>query len=140
MSEIENRIEQFKDDLDFFDDELEKYEYIVDLGKKVKDINEDLKSDQFLVQGCTSLVWLVPEYKDGKIFFKGTSEAIIVKGLVHIMISIFSDNSPKDLIEFDTKKLDELKLKEIITPNRQSGLAGMLAKIISYAKEYDGKA
>ena len=76
----------------------------------------------------------MPEFKGGKIFFKGTSEAIIVKGLVHIMISIFSDNSPKDLIDFDTKKLDELKLKEIITPNRQSGLAGMLAKIISYAK------
>lgn len=139
MSEIEKRIEQFKDDLELFDDELEKYEYIVDLGKKVKDIDEEFKNDKYLVQGCTSLVWLIPEYKDGKIFFKGTSEAIIVKGLVHIMISIFSDNDIKEVANFDTSKLDQLQLKEIITPNRQSGLAGMLSKIITYAKEYDGK-
>lgn len=140
MNEIEKRIENFKEDFDLFDDELEKYEYIVDLGKKVKDIDESFKSDEYLVQGCTSLVWLAPDFKDGKLYFKGTSEAIIVKGLVHIMISIFSGHLAKDLIEFDTKKLDQLQLKEIITPNRQSGLAGMLNKIISYAKDYNGKS
>lgn len=140
MSELEKRIENIKDDLDFFEDELQKYEYIIDLGKKLDGLDEKDKTDEYLVQGCTSLVWLLPECKDDKIYFKGTSEAIIVKGLVYIMICIFSDIKSKEIVEFDTTKLDSLGLKEIITPNRQSGVAGMIDKIVSYAKDCYGKA
>lgn len=139
MGELEKRITNIKDDLDFFDDELQKYEYIIDLGKKLESIDEEYKNEKYLVQGCTSLVWLVPKCKDEKIYFSGTSEAIIVKGLVYIMISIFSDISTKEIIEFDTKKLDTLGLKEIITPNRQSGVAGMINKIVEYAKDCYGR-
>lgn len=92
-----------------------------------------------MVNGCTSLVWLIPECRDGKIYFQGTSDAIIVKGLVYIMIEIFSDIDAKEINTFDTNILKRLELSEIITPNRQSGVSGMIGKIVAYAKDCYGK-
>ncbi len=80
---IQTKIQAFKEDLDFFEDELQKYEFIIDLGKKLKPFDEKLQIDKNLVQGCTSQVWLVCEKKENKLYFYGTSDAIIVKGLVY---------------------------------------------------------
>jgi cysteine desulfuration protein SufE len=134
MSELEKRIENIKEDLSFFDTELEKYEYIIDLGKKLEDIDEVLKSDENKVEGCTSLVWLVSEIRDEKIYFKGTSDALIVKGLVYLILKIFSDVKKEEIVSFDINLLESLELSEIITPTRQSGVAGMVAKIVEYAR------
>lgn len=139
MEELSKRIQAIKEQLDFFDDELEKYEYIIDLGKKLPLLDEKYKIDKYLVQGCTSLVWLVCEYDNAKLHFKADSEAMIVKGLVYIVTSIFEAINISDIKDFNTDLLLSLELNEIITPNRQSGVAGMVDKIISYAKEYDGK-
>lgn len=139
MNNIEKRIYEIKEELDFFDNELEKYEYIIDLGKKLEAIDEVYKSDEYLVSGCTSLVWLVPNCENQKISFKGTSDALIVKGLVYIMLKIFSNLEIKEIVNFDINILDKLGLSEIITPNRQSGVAGMVKKIVSYAKDCYGK-
>ncbi len=133
MSEIEKRVEKIKEDLDFFDDELQKYEYIIDLGKKLEEFDEKEKIPANLVHGCTSQVWLICEKKDRKLYFSGTSDAIIVKGLVYIILEIFSDTSIEELKEVDMDIVHELKLSEVITPNRQSGVIGMIRKIKEYA-------
>ncbi len=130
---IEKRLEEIKEDLSFFEDELQKYEFIIDLGKKLEDFNEDDKIPANIVHGCTSQVWLTYEQKDGKLYFHGTSDAIIVKGLVYIILHIFSGASIEELKEVDMDIVSELGLSEVITPNRQSGIMGMLKKIKEYA-------
>lgn len=132
---IEKRVENIKDDLDFFEDELQKYEYIIDLGKKLKPLKDEYKIPSNLVHGCTSQVWLICEQKDGKLFFTGTSDAIIVKGLVFMILEIFSGSSIEKLKEVDMDIVHELNLSEVVTPNRQSGVIGMIKKIKEYAKE-----
>jgi len=134
MANIKEAIENIKDDLEFFDDELDKYEFIIDLGKKLKPFNEKDQKDEYLVQGCTSQVWLVPTIKDNILYLSGTSDAIIVKGLVHIILEIFNERTLGEIQEFDINILSELGLAEIITPNRQSGVQGMIKKIIEVSK------
>ncbi len=134
MSTIEERVNEIKEDLDFFDDELAKYEYIIDLGKKLEEFNESDKIPANIVHGCTSQVWLTHEIKDGKIYFRGTSDAIIVKGLVYMILKIFSGLTIQELKEIDMDIVHELKLSEVITPNRQSGVIGMMKKIKEYAQ------
>jgi len=130
---IENRVEEIKEDLDFFEDELQKYEYLIDLGKKLEPLDETYQIPANLVHGCTSQVWLICENKDGVLHFKGTSDAIIVKGLVYMILQIFSNSSIEELQEVDMDIVHELKLAEVITPNRQSGVIGMIKKIKEYA-------
>lgn len=135
IEEIEKRVEDIKEDLDFFEDELQKYEYIIDLGKKLGEFDEKDKIPANIVHGCTSQVWLTYEKKDGKLYFKGTSDAIIVKGLVYMILQIFSNSSIEDLQEIDMDIVHELKLSEVVTPNRQSGVIGMIKKIKEYAQK-----
>ena len=130
---IEKRVEDIKEDLEFFEDELQKYEYIIDLGKKLKPLDEKYQIPANLVHGCTSQVWLICEQVDDKLIFKGTSDAIIVKGLVYMILQIFSDSTIEELKEVDMDIVHELNLSEIITPNRQSGVIGMIKKIKEYA-------
>ncbi|WP_331774419.1 SufE family protein [Sulfurospirillum sp. 1612] len=134
-SEIETRIEEIVEELSFFDDELEKYEYLVDTGKALSPLSEDEKQEQYLIQGCTSQVWLICENTDGKLIFRGDSNTVIVKGLVALIIKIFSDLTPKEIVDFDTDRLGVLGLSEIITPNRQNGLKSMIERIKTYAQE-----
>jgi len=126
---IKEKIEKIKEDLDFFEDELQKYEYIIDLGKKLDPLEEKYKIPENIVHGCTSQVWLVSEQKDGKLYFKGTSDAIIVKGLIYIILEIFSGEKIETLKDVDMDVIYELGLSEVITPNRQSGVIGMIKKI-----------
>ncbi len=133
---IENKILKIKKDLEYFDDELEKYEYIIDLGKKLDTFDESYKISKNLVHGCTSQVWLLCQYKNGKLIFIGNSDAIIVRGLVYIILDIFSNNTIQDLLDIDVDVLDELNLSEIITPNRQSGVIGMIRKIKEFSLKY----
>lgn len=131
---ISEKIENFKDDLELFDDELEKYQFIIDLGKKLKDLDEKEMVDENLVQGCTSKVWLLKEENDGKLIFKANSNAAIVKGLVYMISNIFSNETKEEINKFDINIMNTLNLTEIITPNRQSGVQGMIKKIKEYAK------
>jgi cysteine desulfuration protein SufE len=130
---IEQRVENIKEDLEFFEEELQKYEYIIDLGKKLKPLDEKYQTPINLVHGCTSQVWLICEQKDDKLFFYGTSDAIIVKGLVYMILEIFSGASIEELKEIDMDIVHELNLSEVVTPNRQSGVIGMIKKIKEYA-------
>ena len=130
---IEKRLENIKEDLDFFDEELAKYEYIIDLGKKLPPFDRKNQIPENLVHGCTSQVWLICEKKENKLLFYGTSDAIIVKGLVYIILEIFSNSTIEELKDVDMDIVRELGLSEVITPNRQSGVIGMIKKIKEYA-------
>ena len=134
MSVIEGKIEKIKEDLNFFEDELQKYEYIIDLGKKLETLDKKYKIPENIVHGCTSQVWLICEEKDNKLYFKGTSDAIIVKGLIYIVLEIFSGVEKEILKQTDMDIVYELGLSEVITPNRQSGVIGMIKKIKKYAE------
>ncbi|PHR71527.1 MAG: Fe-S metabolism associated SufE [Arcobacter sp.] len=132
---VEKRVFKIKEDLDFFDDELEKYQFIIDLGKKLSAFKDEDKITKHIVHGCTSQVWLTCTQKQGVLIFKGTSDAIIVKGLVYILLEIFSNLDAKEINDSEDDILYELGLSEIITPNRQSGVMGMIKKIKEYAKK-----
>lgn len=130
---IKTRIEEIKEDLEFFDDELQKYEFIIDLGKKLEPFDDKDKIPENIVHGCTSQVWLTCEKKDDKLYFHGTSDTVIVKGLVYIILKIFSNSTIDELKQTDMDIVYELGLSEVITPNRQSGVIGMIKKIKEYA-------
>jgi cysteine desulfuration protein SufE len=135
MGKIKERINEIAEDFELFDDELEKYEYIVDVGRSLKPLDESEKIDKFLIEGCTSNVWLICEKKDGKLYFKTDSNTVIVKGLAAILVKIFSNLSAKEISEADLSLLDNLGFSEIITPTRQNGLKSMINKIAKYAQE-----
>ncbi|MGL1892864.1 MAG: SufE family protein [Spirochaetaceae bacterium] len=135
---IKERIAELVEDLELFDQDIEKYEYIVDLGKKLRPLSADLQKDEFLVQGCTSKVWLISEYIDGKIIYKADSNSVIVKGLISILVSIFQELTPDQILDYDIKGLEDLGLTEIISPTRQNGVFHMVEKIRHYAKVYGG--
>lgn len=134
---IKQRVDKIKDDLELFSDDLEKYEYIIDLGKQLEKLEPLHEKDENLVQGCTSKVWLICDKNNDKLFFKANSNALIVKGLVYILISVFSNLKPKEILEVNLDILKQLGLSEIITPNRQSGVVGMLKRIREYATAFN---
>ena len=127
------------EEFDMFEDWMEKYEYIIDLGKQLEVLEKCHEKDENLVQGCTSKVWLVCEVEDDKLFFKANSNAMIVKGLVYILITVFSGLSAKEILSTDLNILKQLNLTEIITPNRQSGVTGMIKRIKEYATALNAK-
>jgi len=131
---MQTQLNEIIEDFELFDDELEKYEYIIDLGKGLIPLQNDEKSDVYLIQGCTSLVWIIPSFVDGKIIFRGDSNTVIVKGLVAILLKIFSNRTPEEILSFDLKQLNNLGLAEIVTPTRQNGFTSIVNKIIEYTK------
>jgi len=133
---IEN-LKNIVDELSMFDDALEKYEYIIELGSQNSDIDESYKNDKYLVSGCSSSVWLYCIKVDDKLFFHSDSNAMIAKGLASIICKVYSGNSSSEILSSDTKLLKELNLSEIITPVRQNGVASMQRYILKFAKDFE---
>lgn len=136
---IEERLKDILEDLNMFDEDIEKYEYIVDLGKSLKPLDESLCKDEFLVQGCTSKVWLIAQYQNGVINFSADSNSVIVKGLISILVSVFQGLKTSEILEYDLDGLKVLNLTEIISPTRQNGVYNMVQKIRHYAEVYKEK-
>lgn len=127
------------EDFAFYTDWMEKYEYIIQLGKEVPLIAEEHKQDQFIIKGCQSKVWLFPELKDGKVIFTADSDAIITKGLVSLMVKVLSGHSPKEIAEADLYFIDEIGLKEHLSPTRANGLLSMVKQMKLYALALQSK-
>lgn len=121
------------EDFAFYGDWMEKYEYIIQLGKEVPLIDEQYKTDQFIIKGCQSKVWLYPEMSDGKVIFKADSDAIITKGLVSLMVKVLSGHTPKEIAEADLYFIDQIGLKEHLSPTRANGLLAMVKQMKMYA-------
>jgi len=131
--------EEIIDEFSVFDDWMERYEYMIDLGKSVEKIDDTNKIDENLIKGCQSKVWIHADLNDGKIHFTADSDAILTKGIVALVLRVFSDQKPADILEADTKFINEIGLKEHLSPTRANGLVSMLKEIKLYALAYQSK-
>ena len=136
LQQIENEI---IDEFSMFDEWLDKYEYLIELGKALKDYPEDKKTDDRLIKGCQSRVWLDYEIKDGKIFFNADSDAIITKGIISLLIRIYSGRTPQEIAASDFSVVEKIGLKENLSPTRANGLVSMIERIRRVAEENIGQ-
>ncbi|WP_348824605.1 SufE family protein [Flavobacterium aestuarii] len=136
IKEVQNDI---IDEFSMFDDWMQRYEYIIELGKNLPLIKEELKTDENLIKGCQSKVWLQGEQKEDKIVFTADSDAILTKGIIAILIRAFSNQKAIDILNADTDFIDEIGLKEHLSPTRANGLVSMIKNIKMYALAFDAK-
>lgn len=126
LQDIENEI---IDEFSVFDDWLDKYEYIIELGKSLEEYPEDRKTDDKLVKGCQSRVWIDFKVEAGKIFFNADSDAIITKGIISLLIRIYSGRTPQEILSSDFSVVEKIGLKENLSPTRANGLVSMIQMI-----------
>ncbi|MFV5690698.1 SufE family protein [Flavobacterium sp. LT1R49] len=129
--------EEIVDEFSMFDDWMERYEYIIELGKNLPLIKEEFKTENNLIKGCQSKVWLQGEKKDDKIVFTADSDAILTKGIIAILIRTFSNQKASDILEADMSFIDEIGLKEHLSPTRANGLVSMIKNIKMYALAFN---
>ncbi|MBK0369739.1 SufE family protein [Flavobacterium agrisoli] len=136
IQEIQNEI---VDEFSMFDDWMQRYEYIIELGKTLPLIKEEYKIDENLIKGCQSKVWLQGEQKDDKIVFTADSDAILTKGIIAILIRVLSNQKASDILDADMNFIDEIGLKEHLSATRANGLVSMIKNIKMYALAFDSK-
>ncbi|GIR99104.1 MAG: Fe-S metabolism protein SufE [Flavobacteriaceae bacterium] len=130
---IENAQKDIIDNFLFFDDWTQKYEYIIELSKDLEFMSENLKNEDNLIKGCQSKVWLHAEMVNGKINFLADSEAIITKGIISILLNVFNNRKPQEILDSDMGFIEKIGLKEHLSPNRANGLSSMYKQIKFYA-------
>ncbi len=136
IQEIENQIiEEFS----IFTDWLDKYEYIIELGKNVPVIDEKAKTDENLIKGCQSRVWLSCNVEDGKLYFAADSDAIITKGIISLLIRVYNGQTPHDILCSDLSFIEAIGLQENLSPTRANGLVSMIKQIKMYALAFENK-
>ena len=136
INELQNNvIEEFAD----FDDWMDKYALLIDLGNSLPPLEEKYKTESNLIEGCQSRVWLQADYVDCNILFKGESDAVIVKGIVSLLISILSDHTPQEILDADLYFIEKIGLKEHLSPTRSNGLVAMVKQMRMYALAFRTK-
>ena len=130
---IKEKINYYKESLDFFNDTMEKYRFLLDQGKKSTFFPEEYRLDSFKVSGCQAQVWLVPYMKENLMHFHSDSDAFISKGMVTVLCDIYGGHSPKEICGTDISLLDDLDLSVLLTPGRRNGVYAMLLKIKEHA-------
>lgn len=131
----DNVIEEFS----AFDDWMDKYALLIDLGNSLPPLEEKYKTESNLIEGCQSRVWLQANYEDGKILFKGESDAVIVKGIVSLLINIMSGHTPQEILDTDLYFIEKIGLKEHLSPTRSNGLVAMVKQMRMYALAFRTK-
>lgn len=122
-----------------FDEWMDKYELIISLSKELPIIDTKYKTNEYLIEGCQSKVWINAEYEDGKIKYYADSDAIITKGIIALLIRIMSDRTPKEIMDTDLYFVDEIGLRQNLSPTRSNGLLSMIKQMKLYAIAYDAK-
>ncbi len=133
---IQETEKEIVEEFSLFDSWDDKYEYIIDLGKKLPDLEAQHKTDDNRVRGCQSTVWLVAEYKDGKLFFKAESDAVIVKGLISMLIRVLSGHTPDEIVQAQLGFLQKIGLTTHLAQTRSNGLLAMVKQMKNYALAY----
>lgn len=136
---IEEIEKQIAAEFENFEDWLEKYNYIIEMGKDLPMIDTKFKTKQNLITGCQSSVWLHAEYKDGRVYFSADSDAVITKGIVNMLIRVLSGQTPEDIIKAQLSFIDEVGLKEHLSPTRSNGLVSMIKQMKLYALAFQTK-
>ena len=122
-----------------FDDWMDKYALLIDLGNSLPPLEEKYKTESNLIEGCQSRVWLQADYEDGKIIFKGESDAVIVKGIVSLLINVLSGHTPQEILDTDLYFIEQIGLKEHLSPTRSNGRVAMVKQMRMYALAYRTK-
>ena len=135
MKTLEEAKQAVIEDFSMYDEWLDKYEYLIDLGKNLEEYPEEQKTEDKLIKGCQSRVWLDSKVEDGRLFFKADSDAIITKGIISLLISVYSGREPKEIAEDDFGFIGEIGLKENLSPTRANGLVSMIERIKELAQE-----
>ena len=136
MKTIEETINFFRENLELFDDDMDKYKYLLDQAKNAKPFPEEFRQDSFKVDGCQAQVWLVPYIKEEKLCFHSDSDAFISKGMVTILCKIYGGRKPNEIAKANYELLSTLDLNTLLTPGRRNGVYSMLMKIKEYAMVY----
>ncbi|MBT3207677.1 MAG: SufE family protein [Bacteroidetes bacterium] len=136
INEIQNEI---IDEFSVFDEWLDKYNYLIDLSKELQQINPDFKTNENVIDGCQSKVWLHAELRDGILIFSADSDAIITKGIIALLVKVLSNQKPKDIIANKLYFIDKIGLQENLSPTRSNGLLAMVKQMKLYAIAYDAK-
>ena len=130
---LKEAAEELVQDFDLFEDWADKYEYIISLGKDLPNMKAEKKVKDNVVKGCQSLVWLTAEAKNGKVFFEADSDAIITKGIIALLVKVFNGQPASEIVNNDLFFIDQIGLKEHLSPNRSNGLVAMIKKMKTYA-------
>lgn len=131
--------DEIVDEFSMFDDWMQRYEYIIELGKSLPLIDEQFKTDDNIIKGCQSKVWVHATHQDGNINFTADSDAILTKGIIAILIRVFSNQTPEAILAADTGFIDQIGLKEHLSPTRANGLVSMVKQIKMYALAFQSK-
>ena len=133
INDIQNEIiEEFTS----FDDWMDRYSLLIDYGNGLEPFPEEDKNDENLIDGCQSKVWFTAQMQDGKVIYRGDSDAILVKGIVALLIRVLSDHTPEEIVNTQLYFIDEIQLREHLSPTRSNGLNAMLRRMIEYALAY----
>ena len=133
MVDLEEKKAAVVDEFSMFDEWLDKYEYIIELGKNLKDFPEEKKTDNRLIKGCQSRVWLDWREENGCLYFEADSDAIITKGIISLLINVYSGATPQQILSDDFGFIEQIGLRENLSPTRSNGLASMIEKIKTVA-------
>lgn len=133
ISEIQNKLIE---DFSMFDDWMDRYAMLIEMGKECPLIDDQYRDEKHLINGCQSRVWLHAELKDGKVYYTADSDAVITKGIIDLLIMVFSGQTPDDILSADLSFLDAIGLKEHLSPTRSNGLESMLKQMLLYAKAF----
>ena len=131
--------EEIIEDFDLFDDWMERYEFIIETGKTLPQIDQGNKSDDNIIKGCQSKVWLHADYNEGKLQFTADSDAILTKGIISLLLKVYNNQSPDDILSNDPYFIDEIGLKEHLSPTRANGLLSMVKQIKLFALAFKSK-
>ena len=136
INELQDEVvEEFSD----FDDWMDKYQMLIDLGNELKPLDEKYKTEQNPIDGCQSRVWLQCDFVDGKLVFTADSDALIVKGIIALLIQVISGHTPKEILDADLYFIDKIGLRDHLSPTRSNGLLAMVKQIKAYALAYNMK-
>ncbi|MCH8553698.1 MAG: SufE family protein [Schleiferiaceae bacterium] len=139
METIAEKQATITEEFAFFDDWMDKYNHLIELGKNLPLIAEEHKTEENIIKGCQSRVWLHAAQNDGKLFFTADSDAIITKGIIALMVEVFSGHNPEEILAADTKFIDDIGLKEHLSPTRANGLVSMIKQMKFYALAFANK-
>ena len=137
---IKEKQQELINDFAFLSDWEQKYEYIIDLGKELKGLPEEKKKEDILIKGCQSQVWLDAELRDGKIFFLADSDGILPKGIISLLVGVYSGHTAEEILAADFDFISKIGLQEFLSPSRANGLASMIKQIKFYAVAYQLKS
>ena len=136
---INERQDEIIDEFTGLDDWMDRYQLLIDIGNDQDPLPEQYKTEQNLIDGCQSRVWLQADYRDGRIYFAAESDALIVKGIVSLLIRVLSNATPQEIIDADLYFIDQIGLKDHLSPTRSNGLVAMVKQMRLYALAYQNK-